>query len=63
MAEEKSTKQETRSSRTRGTLASGVTIKLPHLTQDQKQYLNRIQSSEQNPDLDIPLGGPGVPTW
>ncbi len=62
MAEDKSTKREAGSSRP-APQGSGHTIKMPTLTQDQKQYLNRIQSSEDNPDLNIPLGGPRTRSW
>ncbi|WP_213256263.1 hypothetical protein [Bradyrhizobium sp. sBnM-33] len=63
MAEDKGTKKQAGSSRTGAMLGSGHKIKLPTLTQDQKQYLSRIQSSEDNPDLNIPLGGPRAPSW
>jgi hypothetical protein len=63
MAEDKSTKREAGSPRTGASQGAGLKIKLPTLTQDQKQYLSRIQSSEDNPDLNIPLGGPRTPSW
>jgi len=40
------------------------TFRIAPLTQDQRQYLTRIREAEQNPDLDIPLGGPrNTPAW
>lgn len=64
MAENKGTKREAGSTaKTGAATGSGLRIKMPTLTQDQKQYLNKIQSLEDNPDLDIPLGGPRAPSW
>jgi hypothetical protein len=43
---------------------AGPSFRLAPLTQDQRQYLSRIREAEQNPDLDIPLGGPrNAPAW
>ena len=56
MAENNSTKREGSPAQTQQTPAP--TYRIPPHTNDQKQYLSRIRTSEENPDLGIPLGGP-----
>lgn len=42
----------------------GPSFRLPTLKQDQREYLSRIREAEQNPNLNIPLGGPrNTPSW
>lgn len=56
MAENRNDKREGSSAQSPQT--SAPTFRIPPPTQDQRQYLSRIRSSEQDPDLSIPLGGP-----